>query len=120
MSEEIPAAELSTSSDPNRALKDIIAGTMGGIAQVLVGQPFDTTKVRLQSAKPGQFNGPLDVISQLIKNEGPLAFYKGTLTPLVGVGVVISIQFGVNEYMKRFFNEKNGGEELDCRPKPPV
>ena len=28
-----------------RAIKDIVAGSVGGIAQVLTGQPFDIIKV---------------------------------------------------------------------------
>jgi solute carrier family 25 (mitochondrial carnitine/acylcarnitine transporter), member 20/29 len=30
-----------------------------------------------------------------------LGFYKGTATPLVGVGACVSIQFGTFEFMKR-------------------
>lgn len=97
-------------SSPLRIAKDILAGTSGGIAQVLVGQPFDTTKVRLQTSQSG--TTLLDVVRSLVKNEGPLAFYKGTLTPLVGVGVCVSVQFGVNEAMKRFFHNKNHGLPL--------
>ncbi|KAK9454311.1 mitochondrial carrier domain-containing protein [Dipodascopsis uninucleata] len=93
--------------DKLRALKDVAAGTCGGIVQVLVGQPFDTTKVRLQSAPLGTYNGAMDVVTQLLRNEGPSGFYKGTLTPLVGVGACVSIQFGVFEGMKRYFNEEN-------------
>ncbi|KAF6057988.1 Mitochondrial carrier family protein [Candida parapsilosis] len=78
---------------------------MGGIAQVLVGQPFDCVKVRLQSAPEGTYNGALDVIKQLIKNEGFAGFYKGTLTPLVGVGACVSVQFSVNEFMKRYMTK---------------
>ncbi|TID30600.1 hypothetical protein CANINC_000755 [Pichia inconspicua] len=92
----------------NQALKDIFAGTIGGVAQVLVGQPFDTTKVRLQSAADPKTT-PIDVIRSLLKNEGPLAFYKGTLLPLIGIGACVSIQFSVNESMKRFFNYINEG-----------
>lgn len=88
-------------SDEYRVVKDLFAGTMGGITQVLVGQPFDTTKVRLQSDSTGRYNGPLDVVKKLVREEGPRAFYKGTLTPLIGVGACVSIQFAVNEYMKR-------------------
>lgn len=88
-------------SDKYRVVKDLFAGTVGGIAQVLVGQPFDTTKVRLQSDTTGQYKSTLDVVQKLVKNEGVAAFYKGTLTPLIGVGACVSIQFGVNEYMKR-------------------
>ncbi|CCH44114.1 Calcium-binding mitochondrial carrier protein [Wickerhamomyces ciferrii] len=87
--------------DKYRVAKDLFAGTIGGITQVLVGQPFDTTKVRLQSDTTGQYKNTLDVVKKLISNEGPQGFYKGTLTPLIGVGACVSIQFGVNEYMKR-------------------
>ncbi|KAK9239896.1 mitochondrial carrier domain-containing protein [Lipomyces kononenkoae] len=103
----IEAVEQKDSNDPLRVIKDLTAGTCGGIAQVLVGQPFDTTKVRLQSAPPGTYTGGLDVVQKLIKTEGPLAFYKGTLTPLVGVGACVSVQFGVFEGMKRFFLRQN-------------
>lgn len=94
--------------DRFRVVKDLLAGTAGGITQVLVGQPFDTTKVRLASDSLGKYNGALDVVKKLVKEEGPRAFYKGMLTPLVGVGACVSIQFSVNEYMKRvvFKNEK--------------
>lgn len=43
----------------------------------------------------------------IMKNEGPLAFYKGTLTPLLGIGVCVSIQFGVLEASKRYFARQN-------------
>lgn len=92
--------------------KDLFAGTMGGIAQVLVGQPFDCVKVRLQSAPEGTYNGALDVIRQLVKNEGFAGFYKGTLTPLVGVGACVSVQFSVNEFMKRYYDQKLNGKPL--------
>lgn len=100
--EEFPVRN---STSPVRVIKDILAGTAGGIAQVIVGQPFDTTKVRLQtSAKSTRV---IDVIRNLIKDEGPKAFYKGTLTPLIGCGVCVSVQFGINESMKRFFHRKH-------------
>jgi solute carrier family 25 carnitine/acylcarnitine transporter 20/29 len=101
LDEPTPASKL-------QSLKDIFAGTIGGVAQVLVGQPFDTTKVRLQSS-PNPNTSPIEIIRNLLKNEGPLAFYKGTLLPLIGIGACVSIQFSVNEYMKRLFNYLNDG-----------
>ncbi|KAG7665456.1 YMC2 [[Candida] subhashii] len=99
-------------SDNKQVVKDLFGGTMGGIAQVLVGQPFDTVKVRLQSAPEGTYSGSMDVIKKLIKNEGFAGFYKGTLTPLVGVGACVSVQFSVNEFMKRHFDRKYNGAPL--------
>ncbi|AQZ14236.1 YMC2 (YBR104W) and YMC1 (YPR058W) [Zygosaccharomyces parabailii] len=114
MSEEFPAPQLiddlegSSKQNKTRVAKDLLAGTAGGIAQVLVGQPFDTTKVRLQTSSAP--TTAKEVISNLLRKEGPLAFYKGTLTPLIGVGACVSLQFGVNEAMKRYFHSKNTGK----------
>ncbi|KAF9793220.1 mitochondrial carrier [Thelephora terrestris] len=92
--------------------KDLTAGTCGGIAQVLVGQPFDIVKVRMQTSPSGTYSGMLDCAGGILKNEGPLAFYKasrssGTLTPLLGIGLCVSIQFAGLEYSKRVFSSRN-------------
>ncbi|KAG8918095.1 Mitochondrial carrier protein ymc2, partial [Tulasnella sp. 408] len=88
-------------------VKDILAGTAGGIAQVLVGQPFDIVKVRMQTAPKGTYSGMLSCAGGILKNEGPLAFYKGTLSPLLGIGVCVSIQFGAVEAAKRWLAKRN-------------
>lgn len=98
--------------DSKKIFLDLIGGTVGGIAQVLVGQPFDTVKVRLQSAPEGTYSGAGDAIKKLVTNEGFSGFYKGTLTPLVGVGACVSVQFSVNEFMKRYFDSKHHGKNL--------
>lgn len=91
----------------SKTIIDLTAGTAGGVAQVLVGQPFDIVKVRMQTAPKGTYSGMLHCAGGILKNEGPLAFYKGTLTPLLGIGVCVSIQFGALEYSKRFFARRN-------------
>lgn len=99
-------------SDNVQVYKDVFGGTVGGIAQVLVGQPFDTVKVRVQSAPEGTYSGALDVVKKLIANEGFGGFFKGTLTPLIGVGACVSVQFSVNEFMKRHYNKTSEGQPL--------
>lgn len=94
-------------SDTLKTIKDLTAGTAGGMAQVLVGQPFDIVKVRMQTAPQGTYSGMVHCASGILKNEGPFAFYKGTLTPLLGIGVCVSIQFGVLESTKRYYASKN-------------
>ncbi|KAG0085605.1 Mitochondrial carrier protein ymc2 [Podila epicladia] len=102
------------SSDSMRAVKDCASGTIGGFLQVFVGQPFDTVKVRLQTMPaplPGQapkYTGTLDCVKQTLAKEGIKGFYKGTTTPLVGVGACVSIQFVTLQAMKRHYNDKNG------------
>ncbi|CAD6892874.1 unnamed protein product [Tilletia controversa] len=106
------AFDLTADSKPapfriSRTTRDILSGTAGGITQVLVGQPFDIVKVRLQTAPAGTYGGMGDLVKKIIANEGPAAFYKGTLTPLLGVGLCVSIQFGVVEHLKREFSKSN-------------
>ncbi|ETI21006.1 hypothetical protein G647_07349 [Cladophialophora carrionii CBS 160.54] len=57
-----------------------------------LGQPFDLIKVRLQVHNS---SNALRVVSDIFRNEGPLAFYKGALLPFLGVGAAVSIQFSV-------------------------
>ncbi|KAJ8607633.1 hypothetical protein MRB53_040152 [Persea americana] len=85
----------------NRTLKDLFSGAVGGIAQVLI----DIVKVRLQTTT--KYSGALDCATQILKNEGPAAFYKGTLTPLIGIGACVSVQFGAFNYAKRAFEAQN-------------
>ncbi|KAK4054313.1 Mitochondrial carrier protein ymc2 [Microbotryomycetes sp. JL221] len=86
-------------------LKELLAGTFGGIGQVLSGQPFDMVKVRLQSSNT--YSGALECASSILKQEGPLAFYKGTAMPLVGIGACVSLQFAFLQAAKRHFERSN-------------
>ncbi|KAF2500533.1 mitochondrial carrier [Lophium mytilinum] len=88
-----------------RTFKDLGSGAAGGVAQVLLGQPFDIIKVRLQTTT--QYSGAFDCASKIYKSEGPLAFYKGTLTPLLGIGACVSVQFGAFHWARRAFESRN-------------
>lgn len=75
----------------SRKAKDITAGFIGGATQVLIGQPADLVKIRLQTARTKVSSA--EIIRLVWRNEGPLAFYKGTVAPLFGVGACVSLQF---------------------------
>ncbi|KAL7410622.1 mitochondrial carrier [Mrakia frigida] len=100
----------------NQTVVDLTSGTVGGIAQVIVGQPFDLVKVRMQTSPPGTYKSTMDVVTTVFKNEGPLAFYKGTLTPLLGIGLCVSIQFAALNSTKRFFTDQNNGSPMLSYP----
>jgi len=75
------------------AVKDFVAGTFGGMALVVTGHPFDTLKVRLQTAPPGHFSSFTDCVKQTFAKEGAKGFYKGVGSPLVGVSAINSVLF---------------------------
>jgi solute carrier family 25 (mitochondrial carnitine/acylcarnitine transporter), member 20/29 len=91
----------------------------------------------MQTSAKGTYSGMLHCAGGILKNEGPLAFYKvsinihvlhflplfsshdrhdeGTVPPLLGIGLCVSIQFGALEWSKRIFAQQNlmhgtGGE----------
>ncbi|OJD14991.1 hypothetical protein AJ78_04713 [Emergomyces pasteurianus Ep9510] len=103
------AADEIQSEGALRTVKDLSAGAAGGIAQVLLGQPFDIIKVRLQTTT--NYSNALDCATKIFKNEGPLAFYKGTLTPLIGIGACVSVQFGAFHEARRRFEELNANRD---------
>ncbi|KAH3667232.1 hypothetical protein OGAPHI_002881 [Ogataea philodendri] len=89
------------------------AGFVGGGVQVLVGQPFDLVKVRVQT---GQYSSPVAALVDTFKNEGLRAFYKGTLAPLVGVGACVSIQFyGFHEAKRQLLKANPSQKELNLK-----
>lgn len=100
---------MSVDESASRKVKDIAAGFIGGATQVLIGQPADLVKIRLQTS-PTHTTSAL-IIKQVLKNEGPLAFYKGTLAPLFGVGACVSLQFyGFHETKRQLL--KQSGEPV--------
>lgn len=50
-------------------MKDLTAGTAGGCMGIVVGQPLDTAKVRLQS-HPEMYRNFWHVLVSMFRNEG--------------------------------------------------
>ncbi|GAA5858957.1 hypothetical protein JCM8547_007174 [Rhodosporidiobolus lusitaniae] len=65
-------------------LKGFAAGTASGITKLIVGQPFDMVKVRVQCSPPGLYSGPLDALRKTVGGEGLRALYKGATPPAIG------------------------------------
>ncbi|KAF9444528.1 mitochondrial carrier [Macrolepiota fuliginosa MF-IS2] len=85
-------------------INELIAGSFGGAAQVLVGQPLDTIKTRAQIAPKGMFKGPMDILAQTLRKEGFFALYKGMLSPLAGIAGVNSLLFAAYGASKRIIS----------------
>lgn len=101
---------MSVDDSLTRKFKDITAGFIGGATQVLIGQPADLVKIRLQTSKTPTTSG--QVIRQVLQKEGLFAFYKGTLAPLFGVGACVSLQFYGFHETKRQILKRTGEPHL--------
>lgn len=77
---------------------EFMAGTFAGWAQVLSGQPFDNVKFRMAGSEKKLGMG--ETLKSMIAT--PSSFYKGMSSPLVCIGLAVSIQFGVFKSLKKF------------------
>lgn len=88
--------------ETTEVLIDMFTGTLGGCAGILAGQPLDIIKVRLQSST--KYTGIWDCFKTIVRKEKVSGLYKGMASPLVGVGIVNSLLFGVYGAALRFFS----------------
>lgn len=94
--------------------KDLASGTIGGVAQLVVGHPFDTIKVKLQSqpapvpGQPPKFSGAMDAVRQTLAAEGPRGLYKGMGAPLATVAVFNAVLFTVRGQMETLLRSEPG------------
>ena len=57
-------------------------------------------KTRLALGKTGQYNGIVDCFKQILRQEGPLALYRGLTPSLVGIIPYAGIDLSVYEVLK--------------------
>ncbi|KAL4570495.1 hypothetical protein LXL04_026151 [Taraxacum kok-saghyz] len=94
--------------------KDLAAGTVGGVAQLIVGHPFDTIKVKLQSQPtplPGQlpkYSGAIDAVKKTLAAQGAGGLYKGMGAPLATVAVFNAVLFSVRGQMEALLKSEPG------------
>ncbi|KAL1964265.1 hypothetical protein VTN77DRAFT_7085 [Rasamsonia byssochlamydoides] len=56
----------------------VLTGATAGATEAFVVVPFELVKIRLQDrASAGKYKGMLDVVTKIVREEGPLALYNG-------------------------------------------
>ena len=95
----------------------LLGGTLGGVAGVISGHPWDTLKVRLQSQNPLSpiYKGTIHCAQTIIKHEGFRGLFKGMTSPMVGVALVNSALFGVYGALLEWQTADNEVNEFGMR-----
>lgn len=96
------------------AAKDYAAGFAAGVATVLIGHPFDTVKVKLQTQNTEvstvRYRNAANCILAILKTEGLKGFYRGASSSFVGVALESSVLFGAYSQMRSALQGREGGE----------
>lgn len=80
-------------------------GALAGAASVFANTPIDVVKTRLQGLDAHRYRGTLDCFLQVWKNEGPSAFYKGTVPRLTRVCLDVALTFMIYDSITEIFNK---------------
>lgn len=81
------------------------AGAAYGVTSVMVGQPLDTIKTRMQARPDSIAVGPLRVAAGLARSQGLSGLYRGGSPVMLGGTLFRSAQFGVYEVALKSLQE---------------
>ncbi|XP_071834080.1 mitochondrial basic amino acids transporter-like isoform X1 [Apostichopus japonicus] len=81
------------------------AGWISGLAQVAIGHPLDTIKVRLQAqgGTKARYRGTIHCVTSIIRHESMLGMFKGMLSPMLSITAINSILFGVRGNLLKYY-----------------
>jgi len=74
-----------------------IYGGLAGAASVIGNTPVDVVKTRMQGLDSGKYKSSIDCFMQILKKEGPMALYKGTLPRMSRVVLDVALVFVIYE-----------------------
>ncbi|CAH0548553.1 unnamed protein product [Brassicogethes aeneus] len=80
-------------------------GALAGAASVFGNTPVDVVKTRMQGLEAHKYKNTFDCFLQIWKNEGPMAFYKGTVPRLSRVCLDVAITFMIYDSFMDLFQK---------------
>lgn len=94
---------------------DFLCGLMAGWTQIIVGQPLDFIKVRIQTAQKPSPSIP-SILRDIYSQYGLKGFYRGASSMFFGFAFTIGTEFLIYEWAKRFFYSLWGGRGDSYNP----
>ncbi|XP_056636477.1 putative tricarboxylate transport protein, mitochondrial [Diorhabda sublineata] len=94
--------------DPDKKIPKLLVGLFGafaGACSVYVNNPVDVVKTRMQGLEASRYKNTLDCAVQILKNESPKAFYKGTVPRLGKVCLDVAITFMIYDSFMDLFKK---------------
>ncbi|KDR82081.1 hypothetical protein GALMADRAFT_240564 [Galerina marginata CBS 339.88] len=86
-------------------VQNFIASIAGAVASITVAAPLDTVKTRIQNANFERKVHGMTVVKELIKNEGPTAFFKGLTPKILVVGPKLVFSYTLAQSLIPLFSK---------------
>ncbi|CAE7883848.1 Slc25a20, partial [Symbiodinium sp. KB8] len=84
-------------------LRDTLGGVVGSVCLVAAGQPFDTIKLRTQTAVTAADSTIGGALRDLLRKEGAAALWRGAVPAFWSAMVENAVVFSANGALKRLF-----------------
>lgn len=78
---------------PDSLITHLTCAMAAGFTACIVGSPVDVLKTRIMNRTPDQKGGIGTIVGNMIKNEGPLSFYKGFTANFMRLGCWNCVMF---------------------------
>lgn len=85
--------------------QNFVASISGASASIIVAQPLDVIKTRIQSRPFDSPESGMTVVRNLLKAEGPSALFKGLIPKLSVVGPKLVFSFAVAQHLIAYFEK---------------
>ncbi|PJF18400.1 PRMT5-domain-containing protein [Paramicrosporidium saccamoebae] len=82
------------------AITSVVNGGLAGVAARTVSSPIDLLKIRFQLQAGNQYSSILGAVRSVIREEGPLGFWKGNMAGLWLYASYSAVQFSIYEKIK--------------------
>lgn len=100
--------EMYKGDDPTKPVPKLLVGAFGavaGAASVFGNTPIDVVKTRMQGLEASKYRNTAHCAMEIWRNEGPTAFYKGTVPRLSRVCLDVAITFMIYDSFMDLFNK---------------
>ena len=99
---ELKAAAVERGADAKAVTTHVGCALASAVVSVACVNPTDVVRTRVYNAPADRpYASGLDAALQLVRTEGPLAFYKGSVTHFLRLGPHMVLVFGILEQFKR-------------------
>jgi len=82
-----------------------VSSCFGSVCSIMVACPLDVVKTRIQSGTYGSIGG-IQIIKNIIKDEGPGAFFKGAVPKVTAVGPKLVFSFTIAQYLMSYLERR--------------
>jgi len=87
--------------------KNVIAGGVAGVSEILVMYPLDVVKTR-QQLNTGKISGVMETIRGMVRAEGASSLYRGIISPIMAEAPKRAWKFTANQEFRNLYKNRNG------------